>query len=333
MTDGKPFRVLAIDGGGIRGVIPAALLQSLEQATGQVIPDLFDLVVGTSTGGILAAGLTVPRSDQTPKFTAEDMLDLYVEHGHEIFSRSFWDGVTSLGGLTDEQYSEKPLEKLLKSYLGDATLVDCLKPVVIPSYDIERREPYFFKTRRAKESVDRNHFLRDAARATSAAPTFFEPAVIKSRAKRPTRRALIDGGVFVNNPALAGFIEAVSMGCKPEEVVVVSFGTGIATRQIPYEKAKDWGAIGWVRPIISVMMDGQADSADFHLRQLLPDEREGAAQRYFRFDTVLELALDDLDAANAANIAALKQEAEQILEAQAAEFKRLPGALGGSPSS
>lgn len=321
------YRVLSIDGGGIRGVIPAVLLQHLEQATGKAISELFDLIIGTSTGGILAAGLTVPRANGSPKLAAEDMLDLYVERGAEIFRRSFWDGVTSAGGMLDEQYSEKPLERLLKQYLGDATLTDCIKPVVITSYDIERREPYFFKSRRAEESVDRNHFLRDAARATSAAPTYFEPAVIKSMATRPTRRVLVDGGVFVNNPALAGFSEAVSIGQRPEEIIVVSLGTGVATRAIPYEKAKDWGALGWIRPLISVMMDGQADAADFHLRQLMPDEEMGAAQRYFRFDTELELALDDMDAANAANIAALKAEAGQILRSQSSEFERLPALL------
>ncbi len=321
------YRVLSIDGGGIRGVIPAMLLVHLEQRTGKAIAEMFDLVVGTSTGGILAAGLTVPKGNGRPKFTAEDMLALYADRGDEIFERSFWDGIASLGGLADEQYGAKPLEKLLKQYLGDATLADCLKPVVITSYDIERREPYFFKTRRAKDGADRNHLLRDAARATSAAPTFFEPAVVRSLAKRPTRRVLVDGGVFLNNPALAGYIEAVSMGQKPEEVLVVSLGTGVATRPIPYEKAKDWGALGWVRPVISVMMDGQADSADYHLRLILPDEHSTEPQRYFRFDTELDVALDDMDAANAANIAALKAEAGQILEKDRDQLDRLVALL------
>ncbi len=320
------YRILSIDGGGIRGTIPAVLLQHLEQASGRPISALFDLVTGTSTGGILAAGLTAPGDDGTPKLTAADMLALYAERGDEIFHRSFWDGITSVGGLTDEQYSAAPLEKLLAHYLGDATLTDCLKPVVITSYDIERRAPYFFKTRRAAESPERNHRLRDAARATSAAPTYFEPALVESLARRPTRRALVDGGVFVNNPALCGFIEAMSMGQRPDDILVVSLGTGVATRKIAYEKAKDWGMIGWLRPILGVMMDGQADAADHHLRQLLPDA--GPAQRYFRFDTRLDLALDDMDAANAGNIAALKAEAAQILEAQAAELARLLDLLG-----
>ncbi len=196
------FNVLSIDGGGIRGVIPAVLLKHIEEKVGKRVADIFDLIVGTSTGGILAAGLTVPKRDGTPKFSAEDMLALYADRGREIFDRSFWRGITSAGGALDEQYDHKPLEKILKEYLGDSTLKDCIVPIVLTSYDIEKRQPYFFKTRRAREKKDRNHYLRDAARATSAAPTYFEPTVTASLASKSTRRVLIDGGVFVNNPGM-----------------------------------------------------------------------------------------------------------------------------------
>ena len=322
------FNILSIDGGGIRGVIPAALLTHLESATGKPIAKLFDLIVGTSTGGILAAGLAAPGTGGRPKFSAADMLALYVERGREIFDRSLWDGVTSLGGIGDEKYDEAPLEKLLAAYLGEATLADCLTPVVLTSYDIERREPYFFKTRRAKEKKDRNHLLRDAARATSAAPTYFEPELVKSLAKKPTRRALIDGGVFVNNPGMSAFAEAVAMGQAPDDMLMVSLGTGVATRKIPFDDAKDWGLLGWVRPVISIMMDGEADAADYQLRQLLPDAGAGDGQRYFRFDTRLDLALDDMDAAAAGNIANLRREAAEIVAEQADELARLIGLLG-----
>jgi uncharacterized protein len=317
------FRVLAIDGGGIRGVIPAVLLQHIEERSGKRICQMFDLIVGTSTGGILAAGLTVPKSNSTPKYAAADMLDLYAEHGSTIFKRSFWRGVTSVAGAFDEQYSHEPLEKLLKQYLGNKTLTDCLVPIVLTSYDIERREPYLFKTRRAKEKADRNHYLADAARATSAAPTYFEPAKVRSLAKRPTVRHLVDGGVFVNNPSMCALVEALSYGVKSEDIVLVGLGTGVATRTIAYDDATGWGALGWVRPIISVMMDGEADAADYQARQILPDETAGRNQRYFRFDTTLDLALDDMDAANDANIAALKAEAAKIIENQKAEIDRM----------
>ena len=316
------FKVLSIDGGGIRGVIPAYILQNIENRSGKRTAEIFDLIVGTSTGGILAAGLTVPDDSGTdPKYSAEDLLQLYTEYGSDIFRRSFWKGVTSPCGAADEQYDAEPLERVLEQYLGNTTLADCLIPIAVASYDVERRQPYFFKTSRALESSSRNHYLKEAARATSAAPTYFEPAVVKSRARRSVTRSLIDGGVFVNNPAMTALVEALSLGHELSDILVVSLGTGISTREIPFEDAKDWDAPNWVRPVISIMMDGSADAADYQVKQLLP--YEGDAQRYFRFDGELEVALDDLDAANEANILALMAEAEQILHAQSAEVEKL----------
>jgi len=317
------FRILSIDGGGIRGVIPGTLLRRIEERTGQPISALFDLIVGTSTGGILAAGLAIPGDGGAPKLSARQMGDLYAERGKEIFQRSFWRGITSLRGASDEKYSHQPLEKLLNEYVGDARLADTIVPIVVTSYDIERREPYFFKTRQAMRDPRRNHLIRQVARATSAAPTYFEPALVSSFDDDPTCRVLVDGGVFANNPAMCAYVEACTMGHDSSDIVVVSLGTGIATREIPYEDARDWGALGWVQPIISVMMDGVADSAHYQLRQLLPDALQGDAQRYFRFDKHLTLALDDMDAAHAGNILNLQLEAEAILERQAAEFERM----------
>ena len=118
-----------------------------------------------------------------------------------------------------------------------------------------------------------------------------------------------DGGVFVSNPGMSACAEAAAMRRSPDEMLMVSLGTGVSTRKIPFDDAKDWGLLGWVRPVISIMMDGEADAADYQLRQFLPDVDAGDGQRYFRFDTRLDLALDDVDAAAAGNIANLQREA------------------------
>ena len=316
------YKILAIDGGGIRGVIPAVLLTKMEEVTGKSISHLFDLIAGTSAGGILAVGFATPRKggqgrgSRSPKFKASDLLALYEERGKDIFVRSFWDGVTSLGGLTDEKYPSDGIESVLKHYLGDLQLKDALIEILVTSYDIEDRQPYFFKRSKAKDedtSALRNHLLRDVARATSAAPTYFEPAkVLPFEGSEAEARHLIDGGVFANNPALCAYAEAISLGISPDDVLLVSLGTGVATRPIKYDEAKDWGKVGWIQPILSVMMDGVADAVDYQLRKMLPTE--GPDARYFRFDIHLREALDDLDAAHQANIAALKREAHGILD-------------------
>ena len=305
------YKVLAIDGGGIRGLIPALLLAEMEKRINKSIAEAFDLICGTSAGGIIACGLVRPDRNGGP-VSAADLVSLFANRGDEIFERSFWQGVFSLGGNVDERYSADNLEAILNQILDDARLSEARKPLLVTSYDIEQRKPYFFKSTRAVASEPgREHLLRHIARATSAAPTYFEPALIVSQDDAAVRRALIDGGVFANNPAMCGYAEARAMENAPDEILLAAMGAGFVTRPIPYDEAKDWGNLGWVKPIIDVMFDAATSTVDYQLKQLLPDQ--AGAKRYFRFDTELDKALDDLDAANRANIDALHREANDIL--------------------
>lgn len=322
------YKILSIDGGGIRGIIPASILTTLEEKKEKPIAEMFDLLVGTSTGGLLTAALSVPDSTGgRPKYSARQLLTLYQQRGREIFDKALLQQMPFIGfvsDLFDETYSHEPLERLLTEYFADSTLSGAITPLVITSYDIERRETYFFKTSQAKSDVDRDHFLRDVVRATTAAPTYFEPAMVRSRAKTPTERALVDGGVFASNPAMCGYIEAItSAKAKRSEIIMVSLGTGIATRTIKHEEAKNWGTIGWVRQILSVMMDGSADAIDYHLGRLLPSTKGNKNQRYFRFDDELDIGYDDLDNTDHTNLFALMYKAEQILDKQSSELDRL----------
>ena len=329
MQKAKSYKtILSLDGGGIRGLIPARILQELESRTERPIHELFDLLVGTSTGGILATGLAQPRKGKTESpCTAQDLVEIYSKRGSEIFSRSLWKGVTSLGGYSDEKYDAAPLEGILHELLGDAELKDTVPDIIVTSYDIERRKPYLFKTSKARAGEPaRNHLLRHVARATSAAPTYFEPLLLDNgqwNGEHDNRRALVDGGVFANNPSMIAISEAVSSGTELSEIILCAIGTGMNDRKIPYEEANDWGPLGWAKPVISVMMDGMSDSAHYHARQLLPDSADSGEQRYFRFDIPLEIALDDIDAAHRANVVALSHEADKILKRQGDELDQL----------
>ena len=246
------YKILSVDGGGMRGVIPATLLAALERKTKKPVSEIFDMFIGTSTGAIVAAGLCVPNGAGTgPKYKASTLLKFYEKHGREIFDRSLVHEIPILGqlaGALDEVYNHAPLERVLKKYFEDAPLSSCLKPLIVTSYDITNREAYFFKSHYVEDNPNRDHLLRDVVRATTAAPTFFEPTVVPSKGSPPIRRALIDGGVVAGNPAVCGYIEAISnLGASPEEIVLVSLGTGIATHQISYDKAKGWGKLGWAR--------------------------------------------------------------------------------------
>ncbi len=279
------MKVLAIDGGGIRGLIPALVLAEIESRTGRRIADLVDMIAGTSTGGILACALGKP--DPLP---AAEVANLYEEEGPKIFDRSLLKRITSVGGYLDERYDDKGLVRALERYLGDTPMTAATVPLLLTAYDTERRAVHFLRS----EGEHSDATMVEAAHATSAAPTYFEPV-------RLGNATLIDGGVFAVNPALCAYAE---VGSRVD--VLLSLGTGQHTRRLAYDKIKDWGQLEWARPLLDVVFDGGQDAVDFQLRAL-------ASDGYLRLQTRLETASDDLDDASEENLARLRREAEQLI--------------------
>lgn len=300
------MKVLSIDGGGIRGIIPAMVLAEVEQRTGEPIAALFDLIAGTSTGGILACALARPDA-----LTAEQLVALYEEEGPRIFHRSLLKRVFSLEGWTDERYDDDGLEEALRRYLGDVRLRDVVTPVFVTAYDIQGRFAFFFRSERAKADATYDFSLFDVARATAAAPTYFEPHEVTDAAGARTY-PLIDGGVYATNPALCAYVD------HPGKVeLLASLGTGSQTRAYEYHRARWWGQLEWARPLLDVVFDGVSDTIDFQLSQLLPDGG------YVRLQTELTLADDDMDDASRENLDRLKQEAAALIAARSGDIDDL----------
>jgi uncharacterized protein len=309
----KVIKILSIDGGGIRGVIPGLVMTEIEKRTGKPICKLFDLIAGTSTGGVLALGLTRPddKDPKKPKYKAEDGVRMYEEEGRRIFSRSPWKAVRSFNGITDEKYPSEPVEAVLKEYFGDIQLKQALTDVLITSYEIERRFPWFFRSSRARKDPEYDFPMWKVARATSAAPTYFEPCKIET-ANAAEYYALVDGGVFANNPTTCAFVDAKIGQAEDTEYLVVSLGTGVMTRPIRYDEACKWGAAEWVLPVISLLMNGVSETVDYQMQTLLPNNEDGA-RRYYRFQARLTEGKDDMDDASKTNIRALKLVAEDLI--------------------
>jgi uncharacterized protein len=301
-------RVLAIDGGGIRGLIPAVVLAELERRAGRRVFELFDLIAGTSTGGILACALCGP--DPMP---AERVAAVYEEEGPAIFDRSVWQRIRSAEGLLDEKYDAGALDSALERFLGGRRLADTVPELVVPTYDMAGPGPYFFKTRKARERRGEDFPLTVVARATSAAPTYFEPLPVG-------RRALVDGGVFAVNPAMSAFAEVLRFH-PGAEVVLLSLGTGEQTRRRDFDQVDDWGLVEWARPILDVVFDGISDAVDYQLRHLLSQER------YWRLQVELTRASDDLDDASPDNLRELRRHAEELIEARSEDLDAVVRAL------
>ena len=310
-------RILSIDGGGIRGIIPAMVLSELERRTGRPIASLFDLIAGTSTGGLLALGLAVGDESGKPKYKASDMIALYREEAQTIFPRNFFK--EALATFAGPKYPEVGIEGVLKSRFGSARLKDALTDVLITSYDLERGEAILFKSREAKIDSQQDYPMWQLARGTSAAPTYFSPIKVVPDDPNLPYLALIDGGVYANNPALTAYAEAVKHHLEPDtQIVVVSLGTGALTHRIPYEDAVRWGALEWAVPILNILFDEGSAGVDRVMRRLLDVASDPPA--YFRFQGDLDPSDDAMDNASAQNIQALQNVAESILVDQADEL-------------
>lgn len=320
----KNIKVLSIDGGGIRGIISAVILAELERLTETPISKLFDLIAGTSAGGILTLALTAPNENGKPKFSAAELVTRMEEDGPYVFSRSFLYHLYSLGALTAPKYPSDQITRMLHRDFGNARLKDVLTSVIVSGYELERRNAFFFKSRHAKTREDRNFFLRDVARATSAAPTYFAPAKIPAN-KLEEYFAFVDGGVFANNPGMCAYVEAHAMWPDMKDVTLVSVGTGIFTRPLPYDTVKSWGLASWAQPILDIVFDGVSDTVDYQLRELLP--YKNTIKQYYRFQTKLDQGDDSIDNTSPANLRTLKLLAEETIAENQDELKNLAGQL------
>src|SRR5215217_2723426 len=207
--DSPPVKVLCIDGGGIRGLIPALVLSEIERRTGRRTAELVDLVAGTSTGGILACALTRPGADGRPLYSADELAGIYIEEGPRIFHRSLLKRIFSLEGWVDERYDDAGLNAALLRYLADGRLSEALTDVLVTAYDIQDRFAFFFRSARARTDPTYDFPLFQVARATSAAPSYFEPAEATDVAAARTY-PLIDGGIFAVNPSLCAYADVVA---------------------------------------------------------------------------------------------------------------------------
>jgi hypothetical protein len=302
------YKILSLDGGGIRGIISAILLERLEEAIPGFLASI-DLFAGTSTGGILALGLASGKSPTEIK-------DLYRHRGKNIFYDSFWDNVVDLGKLAGAQYSSQNLSGELQGVFGETTrLKDLRKKVVITTFNLDNKnpekrtwKPKIFHNFEGQDS-DEDQFVYKVGAYTSAAPTYF-----------PSIDGFIDGGVFANNPSMVALAQTQDRRCYPtppklEEIFLLSLGTG-GTREFVEGGNLDWGYAQWIwkRRLVSLIMDGAIGVADYQCRQIL-------GERYYRLNPVFPGGKSfPLDAVKEEEIQALIDFAEGLTLQEAIEW-------------
>jgi len=291
--------ILSIDGGGIRGIIPGVILAYIEseivKKTGDKqarLSDYFDMIAGTSTGGILTCCYLAPGK----KYSAQDAVDLYLTNGGQIFSIPGYWKIKSMCGLNNAKYPVEYFESLLERYFKGFKLSQIQNDCCITSYDITRRKIKIFNSIDAKKTAVNDFALKDICRATSAAPTFFKPARIKSEFGEMYN--LIDGGMFANNPTMCAYAEAKEH-YQDEDLFILSIGTGTENKSYSYEASCDWGIFGWLQPIIDILMNANSECTNYVATKL---ENKND---YIRFNPSLCSASHDMDNASEKNLFSL----------------------------
>ncbi|WP_444921323.1 patatin-like phospholipase family protein [Microbulbifer sp. CnH-101-G] len=310
------IRILSIDGGGIRGILPGEILVALENKlkvesgnSDARIGDFFDLIAGTSTGAILGAAYICPNKEGRPKFTAQEAVDIYLKEGGKVFDTGIWPYLDKWRFLRGEKYSTHELEKVLKKHFGNTRLSKLLKPSCFISYDIRKREQIIFRQHCA---IVRNEdfLVRDLLRGSTAAPTYFEPARIYSLPPLNEKHILVDGGMVASDPALCAYSEAIKFsgvgGIK--DMIIVSLGTGKQLRSYKYKEVKDWGIFNWARPSIDIALSGGAQMTHYYLKQISTTVEN---TKYYRIQPNLYDANPTLDDASPKNLKKLKKSGEK----------------------
>ncbi len=320
--------VLSIDGGGVRGIVAAVLLDVLEGEMRNAgyegsIGNCFDVIAGTSTGSIIAAALAAPGKDantttskdhQGPLRNPSQIRDIFRQQAKTIFPPRPMIAlpiVRNIRQLFGPLYSPRPLQNILDDIFANLNFINPRRNLLITGYSIDPREAVFYRggpmTPPGDLLCSGSITLKDAILGSTAAPTFLPPhEVVNPRSGKS--QTIIDGGVFINNPSLAGFAEALRI-YPDDDIKVISIGTGRLIQPFPFRKAKNWGFLSWVNPggefrtpLLSSIADGQARAVELHMNNLL-------GERFKRFDYDLSKGYGNpsLDDSSASNMNALER--------------------------
>lgn len=280
----KKFNILAIDGGGIRGVFAAQILKRIKETLNVAFCNEFDIITGTSTGSIIAGGLAI-------NYPIEKIVDLYKTEGEKIFKPTYSNYFNwhNWKAFFKNKYESVYLKKVLDGVFQEITLSQVSAKLIIPASDISNGNVFVFKSNYDSDFVrDKDIKVADAILASCSAPVYFKPWRVKEY-------LLADGGLWANNPSLVALTEAMGTRFKKDkkDIKILSLGAGLGKKYYdPKDFNKNWGLRQWGTGLVNTTMNLQSTNVDNIVRFILGDE-----DRFLRlnFETDYEVALDDID--------------------------------------
>lgn len=319
---GSPTRILSIDGGGSLGLASAMMLIELERRTQRPTAELFDVVAGTSVGGLLGLSLLVPGDNGAPRHTAAQVSSLFEQDAEQVFESSLWRWLSTLGGFLGEKYETTGLQEVLDELFGDAWLSEAIRPTLIPAYDLLQDEPYAFRSHWARADAGDDYRASGVVRATTAVPGFFPPAQIESRGGF-VNRSCIDGGAVAFSPALWAYAEASRLYPEADDTVLVSLGTGRRRHGPNHLSAPRWRTLDLARPMFQLTCDAASAVTHEQLQNLIGAQRIGG-ERYFRLEAEVEVAgTGSLDDTSAQHLERVRTAGAELLAYEDARIDRL----------
>ena len=308
------YRILSLDGGGIRGVISAVILAEVERLINQPLNEYFDLIAGTSTGSILGTAVATGSKSQ-------EVIQLYQQQGKNIFPYQNYFSPKRLKllfkhGISAPKFSDQGLIEVMQEQFGTMSklsdIPDFLKLIII-SYDTLGREPIVFKS---WYEYFADVPLWEACVCSSSAPTYFPAHLLNIQGRS---YSAIDGGMGATNPSACAVAEAIRLKHPIEEISVLSIGTGDSSHPIPWQQAGSWGLLdwGWEGRLIGVMFDASSDIHNYITKQVMsePDiESDLYWSRYLRLDPKIEV--NQIDNATTENINRLIDLTKQYLQSR-----------------
>ncbi|XP_042430748.1 patatin-like protein 2 [Zingiber officinale] len=341
---GKRITVLSIDGGGVRGLIPATIIDFLESELQKLdgpdarIADYFDVISGTSTGGLVATMLAAPGENNKPLFAAKDIVQFYLDHSPKIFPQQRSPFLSSalnfVGALAGPKYNGKYLRSKIQELLGTTKLSQTLTNIVIPTFDIKISQPIIFSSYETEKNPLKNALLSDICISTSAAPTYLPGHYFETQDDQGTTKRfnLIDGGVAANNPTLSAMSQVTKQILKSNtdfdsyepvdysRFLVLSIGTGTPKKAENYsaQMSARWGLLGWLynggnTPIIDIFSQASSEMVDIHLAHVF--EAHDSEDRYLRIqDDTLTGDSTSVDKSTEKNLQNLLEIGKKLLE-------------------
>jgi patatin-like phospholipase/acyl hydrolase len=301
----RTVTVLTIDGGGVRGVIPATFLTLLQAQLDYPLIKYFDVTSGTSTGGLIALGLNIPKDNDDdcsdPKYTPSSVLKMYEDNAKHIFSHKMKNSF-SVHGLIRPMYGRENLYKFSESFYDGAIFSSSLTNTIIPTYDITNGCPRILNSYKAKTDQDENFKTTDVGLATSAAPTYFAPYQMTSLSGKVSTH--IDGGVVRNNPDIPAMLAAYESLKGRKKVFCLSLGTGKYDMK-DHLSSYSPNLGGWINPLIKILLNGPVQANEYDTKKFMQIHN----QDYHRLQVTLDKDLTAMDDGSDEHLQKLKMSA------------------------